>query len=187
MCRKYGHEMNYKISCFSTGKPVDALQMHVFARAYQDAWRIVHTGEPLGTHTIEELDLVIEFAEEERVLKANEVDLRAVIAEMLGDRPNVTGPAQSDLGQSRAKRVLWQSLVDLGDAKGVMRDISASGVFFETVDTFPFSSLTNFELDLGTSNSNICLKCRGEIVRIEPRLKKVGVAVKLIEASIVVR
>ena len=53
--------MTYTIRCGSTREPIDALAMHVFARAYRDAWLLLHACEPLGQHMIEELDLMMEF------------------------------------------------------------------------------------------------------------------------------
>ena len=59
--QKYAFKMNYTIQCGSTREPIDALAMHVFARAYRDAWLLLHACEPLGQHMIEELDLMMEF------------------------------------------------------------------------------------------------------------------------------
>jgi len=53
--------MNHQIYSCSTGEPIDVLLIHVFAYAYRDAWRLIHAGEPVGKHRIEELDLLIEF------------------------------------------------------------------------------------------------------------------------------
>lgn len=53
--------MNYKVYCASTRQPMNALQFHVFARAYRDAWCVLHVSEPRGTHLVEGLDLLIDF------------------------------------------------------------------------------------------------------------------------------
>lgn len=124
------------------------------------------------------------IADASRTISTDVSALRDIIARIIDGRSPIDVTAQSTLAQRRAKRVAWQAPLDLGDAKGVMRDISESGVYFETVDTYSFSSLTNFEVDFDLANSNMRLKCCGEIVRIEPCRKKVGVAVRLIEASI---
>lgn len=127
------------------------------------------------------------IAEEAHMFDANASDLHDVIATILDNRSSATVAVQSKPGQRSAKRVSWQAPLDLGAAKGVMRDISASGAYFETVDTYPFSSSTSFEVDIDMSDSHMRLRYIGEIVRLELRHKKVGVAVRLIEASIEAR
>lgn len=93
---------------------------------------------------------------------------------------------KNDAGKKRAERVSWKSPVNLGFARGITRDISASGVFFETdADaTCPLlSSWMRFEVELDTPDCKILLKYLGEVVRVEPRNKKMGVAVRIIESS----
>jgi hypothetical protein len=75
--------------------------------------------------------------------------------------------------------------VDLGNATGITRDVSASGVFFETDASYALGSTISFTVELDTPGGKMLLKCQGEIVRIEQRLERVGVAVKITESVMV--
>jgi hypothetical protein len=69
--------------------------------------------------------------------------------------------------------------VRLGHAKGVTRNISASGVFFETDVPHAVGNEISFSIDLmGPQGEKLVLNCRGEIVRVEVEGAKVGLAVK---------
>lgn len=120
-------------------------------------------------------------------VNANASELQDIIATILEGQSPVTATGRGESGARRAKRVSWRAPLDLGVVKGFTRDISASGVFFETVDTYPFSSLTYFEMALDMPHRIMRVKCFGEIVRIVPLHHTVGVAVRLIEASIEAR
>ena len=63
------------------------------------------------------------------------------------------------------------------------RDVSASGIFFEIDATYALGSSIRFTVKLDTPGGPVNLKCEGEIVRIEPRGPKVGVAVKITESA----
>ena len=71
---------------------------------------------------------------------------------------------------------------------GITRNISMSGVFFETdVDYVP-ESVINFAIELdGPAEKKLMLKCRGMIVRVEHRDGKLGVAAKIVGSNIVSR
>jgi hypothetical protein len=70
--------------------------------------------------------------------------------------------------------------VRLDRGTGVTRNISASGIFFETdVDFAPGSAIT-FSIELsGPQGEKLMLKSRGENVRLEIRGDKMGVAAKI--------
>ena len=53
--------MDYSVSRLCNSQPVDALEAHVLARAYGDAWYALYLCEPVGQHVIEGLDLTIDF------------------------------------------------------------------------------------------------------------------------------
>ena len=53
----------YSIYRVSSTEPLDTLEMHVLARAYRAAWRSVHAREPVRSHVIESLDLMIVFSD----------------------------------------------------------------------------------------------------------------------------
>jgi hypothetical protein len=89
-------------------------------------------------------------------------------------------------GQDNRKevRVATALPVDLGGGGAAMtRDVSASGIFFEIDATYALGSSISFTVKLDTPSGPVNLKCQGEIVRIEPRGPKVGVAVKITESA----
>ena len=69
--------------------------------------------------------------------------------------------------------------VDLERGTGITRDISTSGLFFETNQVFSAGAPIRLTLVLGQTcpGTPICLHCQGQIVRAERREEKVGVAV----------
>jgi Tfp pilus assembly protein PilZ len=84
----------------------------------------------------------------------------------------------------REERVSTALSIDLGTATGVTRDVSASGVFFETDATYALGNEISFAVELDTPGGRVVLKCKGEIVRIEPRDARVGVAVKIVKSTL---
>ena len=68
--------------------------------------------------------------------------------------------------------------VDLGSQTGVTRDMSASGVFFETDAPLAPGAPITFSLVLKHAHPNapILLRCEGEIIRVEARDGRIGVA-----------
>ena len=89
-------------------------------------------------------------------------------------------------GQEKRKdeRIFTALPVDLGNATGVTRDVSASGVFFEIDSSYRLGSAIEFAVEMDTPGGKMLLKCEGEIVRVEPRGARVGVAVKITESAI---
>lgn len=82
----------------------------------------------------------------------------------------------------KEERVSTALPVDLGSATGITRDVSASGIFFETDATYALDSTVSFTVELDTPGGKMQLKCQGEIVRIEPRYERVGIAVKITQS-----
>jgi hypothetical protein len=41
----------------------ESLHLHVFARAYREAWLALHARPPVGTHAFERLGVAIDFKE----------------------------------------------------------------------------------------------------------------------------
>jgi len=64
--------------------------------------------------------------------------------------------------------------------QGVTRDISASGLFFETDQTLLTGSLLDFEFSLDGPMDTLRFLATGKVVRQEPIGNKHGVAVQLI-------
>lgn len=53
--------MEYRLSSLCDSEPIDAMEAHVLALAYDAAWRALHLTAPVGQHVIESLDLQIDF------------------------------------------------------------------------------------------------------------------------------
>jgi len=58
--------MDYTLFRLCDGDPIDALEAHVLARAYVDAWCALYLCEPIGEHAIESLGLAIDFGRRAR-------------------------------------------------------------------------------------------------------------------------
>lgn len=98
--------------------------------------------------------------------------------------PIVNTAATREQDKRKEQRVSAALPVDLGTATGITRDVSASGVFFEVDATYALSSEIRFAVELDTPGGKMMLRCEGEIIRIEPRDKRVGVAVRIVESTI---
>jgi hypothetical protein len=53
--------MQYSVYTHSTGEPLDAVDMHVLARAYRAAWRCMFLRDPVGPHVLRALDVMFVF------------------------------------------------------------------------------------------------------------------------------
>jgi hypothetical protein len=82
----------------------------------------------------------------------------------------------------REERIGTSLPVDLGGTAAVVRDVSASGVFFETDAEYAVGSPISFALNLDTPWGKVMIQCQGKIVRMESRDGKVGVAVQFSES-----
>jgi PilZ domain-containing protein len=83
----------------------------------------------------------------------------------------------------KEERVSAALPVNVGSTAGIARDVSASGIFFEIDADYTLGSSISFAVKLDTPSGYMNLKCRGDIVRIEPRDSKVGVGVKIREST----
>jgi hypothetical protein len=83
------------------------------------------------------------------------------------------------------ERVCTALPVRLDTATGVTRDVSASGIFFETDSPDAVGGLISLTVELDTPRGKRVLRCQGDVVRIEPSNTRVGVAVKIIESTMV--
>lgn len=80
--------------------------------------------------------------------------------------------------QRREPRHKGKLPVELGSGKGITRDFSSSGIYFETDRSFKPGQPIEFTIVLRhiDPKSPVRLKCQGEIIRIEENGDKMGVA-----------
>lgn len=93
------------------------------------------------------------------------------------------GEMTARLPEKRRENRIYAALtVSLQNARGVTRDMSASGVFFWTNGTHTIGDLLGFSIELKTAGDRMMWICLGDVARTERRGNDVGVAVKIIEA-----
>ena len=106
------------------------------------------------------------------------VDERAI-------RGNQTGPAEMTELRRTQQRVSAALPVNVdGHAVGTTRDISPSGIFFETDLEMTNGSSIHFSLEFDNPSGKLLLECSGQVVRIERHDGKIGVAAKIIESRL---
>jgi hypothetical protein len=69
-----------------------------------------------------------------------------------------------------------------GRIAGMTKDISPSGIFFETDMEMASGSSIHFALEFDNPSGKLLLRCSGEIVRVERAGGKIGVAAKIVES-----
>jgi hypothetical protein len=81
----------------------------------------------------------------------------------------------------RAHRHLGITPIELKDGKGITRNFSSTGIFFETDKSFTQGRPITFTIVLENVNPDrpVRVKCRGKIVRVEESGQKIGVAVAI--------
>jgi len=65
-----------------------------------------------------------------------------------------------------------------------LRDVSASGLSFETTSVQRVGDVVNIEIDLDTPGGPMKIKAQGQIVRIETHGDRTGVGVKLLSSRL---
>ena len=65
---------------------------------------------------------------------------------------------------------------------GMTRDVSTSGVYFESDADQAVGSVIDFTIDFDTTGGPMYLKCHGQVVRTERHGNRVGTAVKILES-----
>ena len=72
-----------------------------------------------------------------------------------------------------------------GGLTGMTRDISASGIYFETdnepLGNSPLAFAVEFKNDSGVG---MILRCRGQVLRVEHQGNRVGVAARILESKL---
>ena len=86
--------------------------------------------------------------------------------------------------QRHEERIRAAFPVDLGGATGLTRDVSASGIFFETEPSFTPGNPIRMLIDIDTPGGPITMNYTGRIIRLERREGRLGVAVRIVESEI---
>ncbi|MDH3314837.1 MAG: PilZ domain-containing protein [Betaproteobacteria bacterium] len=84
----------------------------------------------------------------------------------------------------RDQRVDTALPVFLENASGITRDMSASGAFFWISGTYAIGESISFSIELKTAGGRMMRKCKGEVLRTEPRGTDMGVAVRITESAL---
>jgi hypothetical protein len=71
-----------------------------------------------------------------------------------------------------------------GGERGLISDVSASGLYFEIDSAQQVGSLIDFEIELDTPGGPMKLKAQGTVVRIESNGGRIGVGVKLLSSRL---
>jgi hypothetical protein len=79
------------------------------------------------------------------------------------------------------ERVSASLPLNVGGVSAIARDVSASGMFFETDAVLSVGRPIDVALDLDTPWGKVIFKCTGKVIRLEPHDRKVGVAVRFID------
>jgi hypothetical protein len=83
--------------------------------------------------------------------------------------------------ENRGERVRASLPIDFGSGRGLTRDVSASGIFFETDAAFSVGNSVDFTVEFAAAR-RILMRCRGEIVRVESHGGRLGVGVRIVES-----
>lgn len=103
----------------------------------------------------------------------------------------MTAKHQGDVLNKRGEeRVSASFPVTLGGASeddfssATTRDVSASGIFFETDAVLSIGSMIQFSVELDMPGGRSLLKCTGSVVRTESSSGRAGVAVKITDSRL---
>lgn len=92
--------------------------------------------------------------------------------------------ASHDGEKRRDQRIRAALPVRTGGAVGITRDVSESGIFFETDAYHRPGSAISLYIDVDTPGGPITLACNGVIVRVERLASRVGLAIRITDTSI---
>ena len=75
--------------------------------------------------------------------------------------------------------------IELKNGKGVTRDISTKGVYFETDQPLSVGEPVEFSMAMlyAVAGSSVRLRCQGTVLRVEPTSSGIGVAAALTSHS----
>lgn len=78
-----------------------------------------------------------------------------------------------------ADRCISELPIEINGAQGITRNISATGVYFETTIEPAPGSKVQFTVDVMVEGEALKMVCSGEVVRVDHKEGTVGIAVKL--------
>ena len=87
-------------------------------------------------------------------------------------------PAASD--QRAAVRFDTEMPVRIDGAEGIARNISSTGIYFETDVRQELGALVNLTIEFSLHGQRQRLQCEGKVVRVDARDGRVGVAARLL-------
>ena len=73
--------------------------------------------------------------------------------------------------------------ISIGPSKGLVKDISTTGIYFETDQNQKVGSMIDFVLDLETPGGPLHIQCRGTVVLIEENSGRLGIAATITEST----
>ncbi len=83
------------------------------------------------------------------------------------------------LTQRGADRIESALPLTIGSSHAFTQNISATGVFFETEEDQTPGSTVSFSVEFLIDGQKFNLVCEGQVVRVEPRGTRIGVAAQL--------
>jgi hypothetical protein len=94
---------------------------------------------------------------------------------------NKSGMAVTKSDKRRATRHRGAAPVELEAGRGVTRDFSRSGIYFETDKSFVPGQTIEFTivLEFVDPDRPVRVKCRGQIIRVEKNERKIGIAASI--------
>ncbi len=78
-----------------------------------------------------------------------------------------------------ADRFASELPLEIDGASGLTRNVSATGVYFETTADQAPGSRVHFVVEVTVKGERLKMVCAGDVVRVERKLDTVGIAVKL--------
>lgn len=90
---------------------------------------------------------------------------------------NPSNPA--GLSRRSADRFASELPIEIGGVLGLTRNVSATGVYFETTRDQVIGSRVNFLVEVIVKGERLKMVCAGDVVRVDQKLGTVGIAVKL--------
>lgn len=84
----------------------------------------------------------------------------------------------------RDERVPAPVAVQFKRGNGVARDVSATGIYFETGRRHRKGSTITLTMELRSPAGKMHFKCKGKIVRVEEHDGKIGIAVEINDSSL---